>query len=306
VPPETRLTGDLVAAPPLDEVLAGIAARRHGLVTIAELRAAGLDDRAVSKRVARGVLHRRHRGVYSVGHAALSREGEWLAAVLACGPGAVLARWSAAELHVLTRKLASLIAVVSPRRRTLQGVRVHTTRGLDPRDITTERGIPVTTIHRLFVDLSDELTPHELVALMREARFRGRFVEPAIRDAMARASGRHNLDVLEEALALFRAGSAGTRSANEVLFLTLDLPDALVNTQLHGFEADFHWPELKLNVEIDGPQHDPVADAIRDRALNAVGYTVLRFTQEQMRERPDAVLRAVSAWVSSRGIPRAA
>ena len=91
-----------------------------------------------------------------------------------------------------------------------------------------------------------------------------------------------------------------------MLFLRLGLPGTLVNMKLHGFEADFHWPDLKLNVEIDGPQHDPVADAIRDRRLAAVGYTVLRFTQEQMRERPDEVLRAVSAWVSSRGLRRAA
>jgi len=300
------LTGGQAATPPLDAALAAVASRQHGLVTLDDLRAAGLDTRAISKRVTRGVLHRRHRRVYSVGHAVLSRDGEWLAAVLGGGPDTKLARWSAAELHLLTRKPASLIAVVSPRRRTLTGVRVHRCRGLDPRDVTTVRGIPVTTIHRTFVDLSDELTPHELVALLREARFLGRFVEPAIRDAVARANGRQNLDVVHEALALFAAGSAGTRSGNEVLFLKLGLPESRVNTKLHGFEADFHWPGLRLNVEIDGPQHDPDEDAIRDRRLAAHGYTVLRFPQEQMRERPDEVLRAVSAWVSNRGLRHAA
>ena len=299
-------TGNFPGAPPPDEALAALAARQHGVVGLAQLTAAGLTRPAITKRVARGVLHRRYRGVYSIGHAALSREGEWMAAVLACAAGTVLSHMSAAELHKLTRRFASLIAVVSPRSRTLPGVRVHTARHLDPRDVTIERGIPVTTIHRVFVDLSDELTPHELVALFREARFLGRFVAPAIRDAMARANGRHNLDVLDRALELFEAGSAGTRSGNEVLFLKLDLPEPLVNTQLHGYEADFHWPDLKLNVEIDGPQHDPVADAVRDRRLAAAGYTVLRFTQAQMRERPDEVLRAVSAWVSNRGLRRAA
>src|SRR3954469_2918612 len=180
-----------------------------------QLTATGLTRPAITKRVARGLLHRRYRGVYAIGHAALSREGEWLAAVLDCGPGTVLSHLSAAELHGVDMKLASLIAVVSPRSRTLAGVRVHTTRGLDRRDVTTERGIPVTTIHRLFVDLSGDLTAHELVALMREAKFRGRFVEPSIRDAMERANGRHHLGVLDRALALF---SAGTRSGNEVLF----------------------------------------------------------------------------------------
>jgi hypothetical protein len=294
------LTGGPAATHPIDAALAAVAARQHGLVTIDDLRAAGLDTRAVSKRVARCVLHRRHRGVYAVGHAVLSRDAEWLAAALGGGSGTTVGRWSAAEVHALTRKPAALITVLSPRRRRLAGVTVHRCRRLDPRDVTTVRGIPVTTVHRTFVDLSDELTPHELVALMREARFQGRFVEPAIRDAMARAHGRHNLDVLDRALELFAAGSNGTRSGNEVLFLRLGLPEPLVNTQLHGYEADFHWPQLRLNVEIDGPQHDPAEDALRDRALTAAGYTVLRFSQQQMRERPGEVRRAVSEWVSRR------
>jgi hypothetical protein len=307
---ETRLTGDPVAAPPIDAILARIAARQHGLATIDQLRAVGLDDRAVSKRVARGVLHRRYRGVYTIGHVALSREGEWLAATLACGPGTVLSHLSAAELRGVTRTPASFIAVIAPRRRRIDGVRVHTARRLDPRDVTHERGIPVTTVHRIFVDLSDLYTPHELVAFIREANFRGHFVEPAVRDSMDRANGRHNLHVLDRAIELFKDGSAGTRSRNEVLFLRLDLPEPLVNTKLLGFEVDFLWPEIKLNVEVDGAQHNSPparrADAARDRILTAEGYTVLRFPEEDVKERPDAVLRAVSAWVSNRGLQRAA
>ena len=39
-----------------------------------------------------------HRGVYAVGHANLPLEGRFLAAVKACGPGAVLSHMSAAAL----------------------------------------------------------------------------------------------------------------------------------------------------------------------------------------------------------------
>jgi hypothetical protein len=116
---------------------------------------------------------------------------------------------------------------------------------------------------------------------MRVASFQGRFVEPAIRDATDRANGRHSLDVLGRAIELFKSGSAGTRSRNEVLFLRLDLPQPLVNTKLLGFELDFLWPEQRLNVEVDGAQHNSPAvrraDAARDRILTAAGYTVLRF-----------------------------
>jgi hypothetical protein len=127
---------------------------------------------------------------------------------------------------------------------------------------------------------------------------------------MDRAKGRHNLHVLDRAIVLYKAGSAGTRSRNEVLFLRLDLPEPLVNTKLLGYEVDFLWPEVWLNVEVDGAQHNTPparrADAARDRTLGAAGYTVLRFPEHLVKERPGEVLRAVSAWVASRGLQRAA
>src|SRR5207247_11204601 len=81
-----------------DAAIARIAARQHGVVTVGQLRAAGLDRNAVGRRLAAGRLHRVYRGVYAVGHAGLSDEGRWTAAVLACGEGAVLSHRSAAEL----------------------------------------------------------------------------------------------------------------------------------------------------------------------------------------------------------------
>jgi len=308
---QSFLTGNVPEAPPVDAALAALAERQHGLATLEQLTAAGLTRPAITKRVQRGVLHRLHRGVYAIGHGVLSREAQWLAAVLALGDGAVLSHHAAAELHRLTRSRSAVIDVVVPRhRRSPAGVHVHCVRRLDPRDITRERGIPVTTVHRTFVDLSDLRTPHELVALFREAGFRGHYVELAVRDSMARANGRHNLKVLEQAIELYASGSAGTRSGAEVLFLRLDLPEPLVNTRLLGHEVDFLWPEVRLNVEIDGPQHyTPAArraDAARDRTLAAAGYTVLRFPDEAVKERPDEVLRAVSASASNPGLRRAA
>ena len=94
--------------------------------------------------------------------------------------------------------------------------------------------------------------------MIHEAAFKGRFSERATRDAMARANGRHNLTILERALELNAAGSAGTKSRNEDAFLSMikDLPEPLVNTKLNGEEADFHWPDHKLVVEVDGSGHE--------------------------------------------------
>ena len=141
------------------------------------------------------------------------------------------------------------IAVVTVHQRRPKGVEIDRVRCLDPRDVTTHKGVPVTTVHRTLVDLADDLTPHQLANVIHEAAYRGRFVEAAVRDSMARVSGRHKLHVLERAIELHHAGSAGTKSAGEDAFLTLGFPEPLVNTDLYGFEVDFHWPERRLVVE---------------------------------------------------------
>jgi len=240
-----------------------------------------------------------HRGVYSVSHAPLSERAGWQAAVLACGDGSGLGYLSAASLREVSRFRPPRVAVVSPRRRALEGVVVHHCRTLSRRDLTTELGIPVTTFARTLIDLSDVLTAHQLANVIHEAAFRGRFVEAAVRDAMARASGRHCLHVLDRAIALHRQGSAGTRSGAEDAFLRLDLPEPLVNTHLLGREVDFHWPERRIAVEVDGGAHgrpwNVADDAERDATLRAAGYVVLRFSDTEVYRRPAEVTRTVAA-----------
>src|SRR5579862_202621 len=84
----------------LDHALAEIALRQHAVVTLDQLRSLGLSERAVQWRAQRGRLHRVRRGVYAlVPPDLLDGRGRWMAAVLACGPGAVLSHASAAALH---------------------------------------------------------------------------------------------------------------------------------------------------------------------------------------------------------------
>jgi very-short-patch-repair endonuclease len=105
---------------------------------------------------------------------------------------------------------------------------------------------------------------------------------------MTRANGRHNLHVLTNALALHKAGSAGTRSEAEDRFLARaiksGLPEPLVNTRVQDLEVDFCWPDQNLIVEVDGPGHTRPrtrqADAQRDARLRAAGHTVLRVVPE--------------------------
>jgi hypothetical protein len=293
VPHSTSTAFKRSAAPPsVDAWIAAVAARQHALITFVQLLRV-LTPGAITHRVKRGLLHRRYRGVYVLGQPTLSREGEWLAATLACG--GALGYLSCGALHGVSRFGEPMIEVVTTSRARPEGVRVHTVRRLDPRELTSHRGIPVTTIHRLLVDLTDEKTPHQVANVIHKAAFLGRFVEPAVRDAMERANGRRKLHVLERAIQLHHMGSAGTRSRAEDAFLQLVEPEPLVNMDLLGFEIDFRWPDQRLVVEVDGPQHAlrTEADKARDRALNAAGWTVLRFSDREVYERSPRLVAAL-------------
>jgi hypothetical protein len=82
----------------IDAAIARLAAAQHGVVARAQLMSAGIDRGAIGHRLHCRRLHPVHRGVYAVGHSLITREGRWMAAVLASGPGAVLSHRSAAAL----------------------------------------------------------------------------------------------------------------------------------------------------------------------------------------------------------------
>jgi len=68
---------------------AWIAGRQHGRITREQLIAAGVDPGRIDRWLADGRLRRVHRGVYAVGHVAPSVDGDYMAAVLAGGAGAM-------------------------------------------------------------------------------------------------------------------------------------------------------------------------------------------------------------------------
>jgi hypothetical protein len=142
------------------------------VVTIVRLRELGFADSAVGKRVATGRLHRMYRGVYAVGHLGVSQEARWMAAVLMAGEGAALSHLAAAELWRIWRRRVTGIDVVTPHQRSSRpGLRIHRCRRLDPRDVTVWHNIPVTTVARTLVDLTDQLDEHQLANVITKPRF---------------------------------------------------------------------------------------------------------------------------------------
>src|SRR5262245_3562426 len=82
----------------VDGTLAAIGGRQHGVVARRQLLGEGFSRHLVQDRITSGHLNRIHRGVYAVGHRKLTLKGVWMAAVLACGPDALLSHRAALAL----------------------------------------------------------------------------------------------------------------------------------------------------------------------------------------------------------------
>jgi hypothetical protein len=281
-------------------MVAELAARQWGVVSLAQLRGLGLGARAVQLRAESGRLHRLHRGVYAVGHEVLRREGRWMAAVLASGQGAVLSHRSAAAHWGLLDTAAAAIDVTSARGRAgSAGIRLHRARSLDARDSTNHRGIPVTTLARTLLDLAAVVRPHRLERALAQAERLQLYDHRAINEVIARANGHRGRAALARATA---REPAWTRSELEAWFLSLvretELPEPLVNITLAApdhprLEVDFCWPAQRLIVELDGWETHRTraafeADRRKDTALQAIGWRVLRFTR---RTEPSEIKR---------------
>jgi hypothetical protein len=279
----------------VDREIARLADAQHGVVHVDDLHALGLSRQAISRRVAAGRLRRLYRGVFSFGHACLSPQGEWLAAVFAVGrERSWLSGAAAATLQKVWRgRPAEQIEILTTGdgARASPTLKVVRTRHVDRRDVTVIDRIPVVTLPRLLVELSATLTAEQLANVIHEAAYRSLFDAGATRAAAQRATGRQHLDVLHRALELYEQGSAGTRSKREdrivrAVLASPEIPKPLIGAPLtiNGtrIEVDLLFPDAKLAVEIDGPGHrrprTQREDQLRDALLRAIHYDILRLT----------------------------
>jgi predicted transcriptional regulator of viral defense system len=210
------------ASAPPDAQIAALAEGQHGVVSRGQLRELGLADEAITKRAARGRLHRVHWGVYAVGHPVLGARGRWMAAVLAAGSRACLSHAAAAALWDMRASAAVIGDVTVPgtgvRRR--PGLRIHRARDLTGQT-TTHDGIPVTTPARTMLDLAATLRRRPLERLLDQAE-NTRLTDVGSLAALARAqTGHRGASMLLEALTTHAPGTTITKSALEERFLQL-------------------------------------------------------------------------------------
>jgi very-short-patch-repair endonuclease len=314
---DLRTMSTEVVARDVDRALAALAARQHGVVSRSQLRAIGIDDDAATYRARVGRLHRIHRGVYAVGHPLLSRRGWWMAAVLACGPGAVLSHAAAAALWDL-RPSAAAKTDVSVRgaagRSRRPRLRLHRMPTLLQHEVTTRDGIPVTTPARTLLDLARTLSRRELERALDQS-VRQELFDRAALDAVIRDhAGERGVGRLRRALSTHVAGTTLTRSELEERFIAVcdaaSIRRPRVNAYVAGLEVDFLFPEARLVVETDGWQfHRTRAQFERDRERDAIlvraGYRTLRFTHRQLTTTPHEVAQTLRAGIAvQRSEPR--
>ena len=216
-----------------------------------------------------------------------------LAAVKACGPGAVLSHRSAAELWgFLDRADRGIdVTVVGPRSRELPGIVGHRTSHLEPRDRSRFQGIPVTAPARTVIDVAAVLTDAELRHAVRRAQGLRRVNTRQLLETIERVGPRRGTGSLRQAIA---TGPAPTRSALEDVVLDLLLaggfehPDVNRPLVIEGRRVipDFRWSEQRLVLEADGAAwHDNAIaradDVERQALLEASGERVVRVTWHQ-------------------------
>jgi len=289
---------------PLERRIAELAGGQHGVVALRQLVGHGLSADAVRKRVASGRLHRVHRGVFAVGHAPVTREGHYMAAVLACGEGAALSHREAAALWQLRQSNRATVDVTSPCRmgRALRGIDAHTSSTLLPRDIDIVNGIPCTSVARTLLDLAAILPRRAIERAIDQAEILQLLDAKPIQDILDRTHGHQGNAPLHSILNDHSPGSTPTRNDLEEAFLQIcdnaRLPRPEVNAWIPlepiGYSADFLWRKHDLIAETDGRDTHTTRRAFehdrrRDQQLMLAGYRVVRFPRRQVFEDPASV-----------------
>lgn len=269
-----------------------LAGRQHGVVARRQLLELGFNSREIEHRVGRGRLHLVMRGVYAVGWPRLTRQRRWMAAVLACGEGAMLSHRSAAALWGIGMEKRGLIDVTVARRCELRrpGLKVRGRPTLRPDDIVAKDGIPVTAVARTLVDLATDLPLRKLERAINEADKRDLIDPETLRVAVSDYGGQPGAPLLRSLLdkSTFRLSDSDLEIYFRPIAEGAGLPPPLSKQFVNGWEVDFYWPDLGLVVETDGLQYHRTAstqtrDARRDRAHALAGMTPLRFTHYEVR-----------------------
>jgi very-short-patch-repair endonuclease len=280
-----------------------------GVLSLDQLVRLGVEPQTVRRRARGGRLFRVHQGVYSLMPLhLLSRRGRFLAAVLACGPEAVLSHRSAADLLGLRptsrAKPEVTLARRSPRRP--PGIEVHRSTTLTPADVTIVDSIPCTTPSRTIFDCSAVLPDRPVERMLEQAEVLEVLDATDLQTQLDRCPSLPGAARLTRVLGRYGPNSGPTESEFEERLLAVlrsgDVPEPERQQWVDPgdgeppIRADFVWREQRLILETDGAAHHLTRHAFerdrhRDQRLARAGWRVVRVTWRQLTEDPDFIIR---------------
>lgn len=295
----------------IDGAIARLASRQHGLVTRVQLTALRLGPEAIKWRIRNGRLHRIHRSVYAVGHAALTESGRELAAVLACGPSAALSHcWAATKwgMPIPRRPRKPEVLVSGARAPRHPGIQAYRCAVMLPRDVHRLDRISVTSPARTIRDLATALDGARLERVVAAALDRHLVRRAQLIDQLERYRGARGIGTLRRILEARRMPARTASDAEVELLRALrdaGLPEPEVNARIGGHKVDYLWRVARLIVEFDSfAFHSDraafEADRLRDAQLGDLGFRVIRVTWRQLRDQRDQVIARILRALATR------
>lgn len=280
-----------------------LARSQHGIVTRAQLMDRGLTPKAIAHRIRTGRLHPLRRGVYAIGRPEIDQRGRWMAAVLSCGPAALLSHRSAAVLWGFAEaSLETEVEVVVPRAavRRRSGIRVHRRVDLGSQHCREVAGIPLTDPISTLVDLASCVVEWRVERAINEADRRDLVDPETLRAIVPTLPPRPGMARLRRLLGLDALTDSGLERKFLGLVRAAGLPAPESQAWVNGYRVDFYWPDLGLVVETDGWRYhrtpgQQATDYRRDHAHTRDGLTTLRVAESQLRDEPESVRATLSA-----------
>ena len=263
-------------------------------MTREQLLALGMAPSSVAWRVKTGRLHRTgYAGVYSVGCPPITPHERAMAAVLACGPGAVLSHGSALALWGIWRRWEGPLHITVELDRRPKGLKVHRKRKLDRRDVTRHYGIPVTTLARTLLDQAPAMRLKSLNRAINSGRQCGHLHLSQVAEVVKRNPRHPGRPALEYCIGI--APKRPFRSEFEDDFPAFcaryGLPQPETNATVCGHEVDVLFVKQKVIVELDGWEFHSSRfsfedDRDRDADTAAGGFLTVRMTRERFERAP--------------------
>ncbi|MEZ5246194.1 MAG: type IV toxin-antitoxin system AbiEi family antitoxin domain-containing protein [Acidimicrobiales bacterium] len=292
------------------------ATSQHGLLSTAQIRAAGVSEPAQTRLVVSGVLAPVRRGVLRIAGSTASWEQELMAVTMAPGPQRVASHRSALRLWGLRSRDDVLeVSVRRPATGALRGAVVHRSVDLDPDDITECDGIAVTTVARTLCDAGLIFPATEVQRLVDHAVATKMVAAAELRWLRRRVGehGRNGVVKLESAIDGLPGNAHFTDSGPEIALLRVieaaGLPAPVLQhpVPVSGGRRfiDVAYPSLRLALEYDGVDEHTridrfVDDRVRQNDLTLRGWTVLRYTHVQLRDRPWEVVAQIRRLIAQR------